>query len=56
MRLRDAGSYRLFADCSHHGEPRTLASDLRVDGAANVRLRFKHEGRVQTAAFTQEVS
>jgi hypothetical protein len=37
VRLDDAGSYRLFADFSHDGEPRTPASDLRVDGAADLR-------------------
>ena len=37
VRLDDAGSYRLFADFSHDGENRTLAADLRVDGAADLR-------------------
>jgi hypothetical protein len=37
VRLADAGSYRLFADFSHDGEARTLATDLRVDGAADLR-------------------
>jgi hypothetical protein len=32
-----AGSYRLFADFSRDGEPQTLASDLRVDGPADLR-------------------
>ena len=32
----EAGSYRLFADFSHEGEARTLASDLRVDGPADL--------------------
>jgi hypothetical protein len=36
LRLDDAGSYRLFADFAHDGEPYTLASDLRVDGAADL--------------------
>jgi hypothetical protein len=36
VRLPDAGSYRLFADFSHEGEARTLASDLRVDGPADL--------------------
>jgi hypothetical protein len=35
--LREAGSYRLFADFSGDGEPQTLASDLRVDGPADLR-------------------
>jgi hypothetical protein len=35
--LPDAGSYRVFADFSHDGEATTLASDLRVDGAADLR-------------------
>jgi hypothetical protein len=30
--LRDAGSYRVFADFSVDGEPRTLADDVTVDG------------------------
>ena len=37
VQLDDAGSYRLFADFSHDGTPRTLAADLRVDGAADLR-------------------
>jgi hypothetical protein len=36
LRLRDAGSYRVFADFSHAGRPTTLAGDLRVDGAADL--------------------
>jgi hypothetical protein len=35
--LGEAGSYRLFADFSRGGEPQTLASDLRVDGRADLR-------------------
>ena len=35
--LPEAGSYRVFADFSHAGEATTLASDLRVDGAADLR-------------------
>jgi len=34
--LPDAGSYRLFADFSYEGEATTLASDLRVDGDADL--------------------
>ena len=37
VRLPEAGSYRLFADFARDGEPQTLASDLRVDGAAELR-------------------
>jgi hypothetical protein len=37
VRLDEAGSYRLFADFSHDGENQTLATDLRVDGAADLR-------------------
>jgi hypothetical protein len=37
VRLGAAGSYRLFADFSHDGSARTLAADLRVDGAADLR-------------------
>ena len=36
LRLDEAGSYRLFADFSREDEPHTLASDLRVDGAADL--------------------
>jgi hypothetical protein len=36
LRLDDAGSYRLFADFSRAGTPRTLAADLRVDGDAGL--------------------
>jgi hypothetical protein len=36
VRLDEAGSYRLFADFSHTGEARTLATDLRVDGPADL--------------------
>jgi hypothetical protein len=35
--LPEAGSYRLFADFSHDGRAFTLATDLRVDGAADLR-------------------
>lgn len=37
LKLDAAGSYRLFADFSHDGEKTTLAGDLRVDGAADLR-------------------
>lgn len=36
LRLNDAGSYRLFADFVRDGEPHTLATDLRVDGTADL--------------------
>jgi hypothetical protein len=36
VRLDEAGSYRLFADFSHEDEAQTLASDLRVDGTADL--------------------
>jgi len=36
-RIDDAGSYRMFADFSHEDTPRTLATDLRVDGDADLR-------------------
>jgi hypothetical protein len=35
--LRDAGTYRVFADFSHDGKPRTLADDLQVDGTVHSR-------------------
>jgi hypothetical protein len=35
-RLDQAGSYRLFADFSHKDKAQTLASDLRVDGLADL--------------------
>jgi hypothetical protein len=37
VRLDEAGSYRLFADFAHDGEAQTLATDLRVDGPADLR-------------------
>jgi hypothetical protein len=37
VRLDDAGSYRLFADFSHDESAYTLATDMRVDGAADLR-------------------
>ena len=37
VRLEEAGSYRMFADFSHHDEAQTLAADLRVDGDADLR-------------------
>jgi hypothetical protein len=37
VRLDEAGSYRLFADFSHEDEAQTLATDLRVDGSADLR-------------------
>jgi hypothetical protein len=36
-RLDEAGSYRLFADFARDGENHTLATDLRVDGKADLR-------------------
>jgi hypothetical protein len=35
--LREAGSYRVFADFSVDGQPHTLADDLSVDGAVRSR-------------------
>jgi hypothetical protein len=37
IRLDSAGSYRLFADFARDGEAYTLASDLRIDGPADLR-------------------
>jgi hypothetical protein len=37
IRLDAAGSYRLFADFAAGGKATTLAADLRVDGAADLR-------------------
>jgi hypothetical protein len=36
LRLDAAGSYRVFADFSHDDEATTLATDLRVDGSADL--------------------
>jgi hypothetical protein len=36
--LRDAGAYRVFADFSVAGTPRTLAGDVAVDGTVRTRL------------------
>ena len=35
--IADPGSYRLFADFEREGEKTTLATDLRVDGAADLK-------------------
>jgi hypothetical protein len=69
VRLDRASSYRVFADFSHDGRARTLASDLRVDGSADLhalpaprpvaRTDGSYEVRLgagRPAAFTQEVS
>jgi hypothetical protein len=37
LKLREPGAYRVFADFSRAGRPVTLATDLRVDGAADLR-------------------
>lgn len=37
LTLTEAGTYRVFADVSHDGEATTLASDLRVDGPADLK-------------------
>ena len=37
LKLDDPGSYRIFADFSHEEEKTTLATDLRVDGDADLR-------------------
>jgi hypothetical protein len=36
VRLRDPGSYRMLADFTRAGEAHTLATDLRVDGGADL--------------------
>jgi hypothetical protein len=36
VRLPEAGSYRVFADFTRHGKAHTLATDLRVDGPADL--------------------
>ena len=53
LRLSDAGSYRVFADFSHDDEATTLASDLRVDGPADLApLPSRSRSRRATAAST----
>lgn len=37
LRLDRAGAYRVYADFERNGRPTTLAADLRVDGAADLR-------------------
>ena len=37
LKLDDPGSYRIFADFSHEEEKTTLATDLRVDGVADLK-------------------
>lgn len=54
LRLRDAGSYRVFADFSRGGKPVTLASDLRVDGPAALE-GLPAAGPVATTASGYEV-
>ena len=45
VRVADAGFYRLFADFARAGENHTLAADLRVDGAAELRFEITREGQ-----------
>ena len=49
LRLDDGGSYRLFADFAHDGEAFTLASDLQVDGRADLRALPRPEPVAATA-------
>jgi hypothetical protein len=52
LRLPQAGSYRLFADFSRNGKPQTLATDLRVDGAADLRpLPAPHRTAVSDGGY-----
>lgn len=37
LRIAAPGSHRVYADFTYDGAPRTLAADLRVDGAADLR-------------------
>jgi hypothetical protein len=37
LKLRDPGSYRVFADFARGDRPATLAGDLRVDGSADLK-------------------
>jgi hypothetical protein len=37
LKLGEAGSYRLYADFAHEDEKTTLATDLRVDGEADLK-------------------
>ncbi len=50
VELDDAGSYRVFADFAHEGEPSTLAADLRVDGPADLRPLPAPAGRPRCAS------
>lgn len=50
MTLRQAGSYRLFADFSAGETPHTLAGDLRVDGPADLRPLPAPAGRAMSDA------
>ena len=50
--LPEAGSYRLFADFSYKDEAITLASDLRVDGDADLKaLPTPHETAVSDGGY-----
>jgi hypothetical protein len=51
VRLAEGGSYRIFADFSRGGEAQTLASDLRVDGAADLRALREPEPVATSAGY-----
>jgi hypothetical protein len=51
VELADGGSYRVFADFSRSGEAQTLASDLRVDGPADLRALPRPERVAMTADY-----
>jgi hypothetical protein len=49
--LAQGGSYRVFADFSRGGEAQTLASDLRVDGPADLRALPAPQPVATTAGY-----
>jgi hypothetical protein len=51
LTLAEGGSYRLFADFQRGGEPHTLATDLRVDGPADLRELPAPEPVATTAGY-----
>ncbi len=54
VRLDAAGSYRLFADFTRDGRSSTLAFDIRVDGAADLRP-LPRPGRTATSDLGYDV-
>jgi hypothetical protein len=56
IRLAEAGSYRLYADFARGGEPHTLASDLRVDGTADLQALPEPRAIARTDGYDVRVA